>query len=34
MDNMVVAMWFGINGWHSFDVCVFIYLNCICFLYS
>jgi len=26
MDNMVVAMWFGIKGWSSFDVCVFIYI--------
>jgi len=25
MDNMVVAMWYGIKGWGSFDKCIHIY---------
>jgi len=29
MDNMVVAMWYGIKGYSSFDGCMHIYLNCL-----
>jgi len=29
MDNMVVAVWYGIKGLSSFDECMYIYLNCI-----
>jgi len=27
MDNMVVAMWYGIKGYSSFDGFICIYLN-------
>jgi len=34
MDNMVVTMWFGIKGWSSFDVCLFIYIWFVYVLYT